>query len=170
MKNYIALNLFEYVQFFHYILCIKSLLSCFLSCRISPSQSCGPFRVYSVENFIFFDTIRNLIFTFPSDAQKFFHIFGTMAFFIPAIGLTWWDRCSKLTQADFCYTLYFVWKKNYLEWSSTVVQYIVNKMYRHHYYYRYSTCINIILISIAFYYFNMKYIGVRMSKDQNTCA
>lgn len=93
MKNYIALNLFV----FHYILCIKSLLSCYLSCRISPSQSCGPFRVYSVENFIFFDTIRNLIFTFPSDAQKFFHIFGTMAFFIPAIGLTWWDRCSKLT-------------------------------------------------------------------------
>lgn len=93
MKNYIALNLFV----FHYILCIKNLLSCFLSCRISPSQSCGPFRVYSVENFIFFDTIRNLIFTFPSDAQKFFHIFGTMAFFIPAIGLTWWDRCSKLT-------------------------------------------------------------------------
>lgn len=93
MKNYIALNLFV----FHYISCIKSLLSCFLSCRISPSQSCGPFRVYSVENFIFFDTIRNLIFTFPSDAQKFFHIFGTMAFFIPAIGLTWWDRCSKLT-------------------------------------------------------------------------
>lgn len=111
MKNYIALNLFEYVQFFHYILCIKSLLSCFLSCRISPSQSCGPFRVYSVENFIFFDTIRNLIFTFPSDAQKFFHIFGTMAFFIPAIGLTWWDRCSKLTLAVFCYTLYFVWRK-----------------------------------------------------------
>lgn len=97
MKNYIALNLFKCVQFFHYILCIKNLLSCFLSCRISPSQSCGPFRVYSVENFIFFDTIRNLIFTFPSDAQKFFHIFGTMAFFIPAIGLTWWDRCSKLT-------------------------------------------------------------------------
>lgn len=111
MKNYIALNLFEYVQFFHYILCIKNLLSCFLSCRISPSQSCGPFRVYSVENFIFFDTIRNLIFTFPSDAQKFFHIFGTMAFFIPAIGLTWWDRCSKLTLAVFCYTLYCVWKK-----------------------------------------------------------
>lgn len=83
----------------------------FLSCRISPSQSCGPFRVYSVENFIFFDTIWNLIFTFPSDAQKFFHIFGTMAFFIPAIGLTWWDRCSKLTLAVFCYTLYCVWKK-----------------------------------------------------------
>lgn len=113
MKNYIALNLFEYVQFFHYILCIKSLLSCFLPCRISPSQSCGPFRVYSVENFIFFDTIRNLIFTFPSDAQKFFHIFGTMAFFIPAIGLTWWDRCSKLTLTA-SFLLYFVWKKSNL--------------------------------------------------------
>lgn len=106
MKNYIALNLFECVQFFHCILCVKNLLSCFLSCRISPSQSCGPFRVYSVENFIFFDTIRNLIFTFPSDAQKFFHIFGTMAFFIPAIGLTWWDRCSKLTLTFFCCILF----------------------------------------------------------------
>lgn len=43
-------------------------------------------------------------------------------------------------------------------------------MYRHHYCYRYSTCINIILISIAFYYFNMWNIGIRMSKDQNTCT
>lgn len=74
------------------VLFISFIISCgpmtYMIGTISPSQSCGPFRVYSVENFIFFDTIRNLIFTFPSDAQKFFHIFGTMAFFIPAIGLT----------------------------------------------------------------------------------
>lgn len=52
---------------------------------ISPSQSCGPFRVYSVSNFVFFDTIRNLISTFPFEARVTFHYIGTMAFFIPAI-------------------------------------------------------------------------------------
>ncbi|XP_069122846.1 transmembrane channel-like protein 7 isoform X2 [Argopecten irradians] len=51
----------------------------------NPSQSCGPFRVYTTNHTVFFDTVTHLIEEWPQDAQDVFFFLGHTNFFIPAI-------------------------------------------------------------------------------------
>ncbi|XP_013380167.1 transmembrane channel-like protein 7 isoform X2 [Lingula anatina] len=52
---------------------------------IKPSQSCGPFRLYSAQNFVMYTTITNLVSTAPSEVQQAFYVFGSTVFHIPVV-------------------------------------------------------------------------------------
>ncbi|KAK3089319.1 hypothetical protein FSP39_002708, partial [Pinctada imbricata] len=69
--------------------CMVCISLAFIIGNFSPSQSCGPFRVYSTSNFVYYDSVRDLIVTFPSSAQDGLHVFGTVKFFIPALLVLW---------------------------------------------------------------------------------
>ena len=51
---------------------------------ISPSKSCGPFRLYSSDDFVYFDTVTNMVSSWDATPQRIVSFFGTVAFFIPA--------------------------------------------------------------------------------------
>ncbi|XP_071107744.1 transmembrane channel-like protein 7 isoform X1 [Haliotis cracherodii] len=63
---------------------------------VHPSQSCGPFRLYSHEDYVIFDTITNTVRTWPSVARDIFSYLGTVGFFVPAIILL-------------CLLMYYYW-------------------------------------------------------------
>ena len=56
--------------------------------RIQPSEACGPFRVYSGEGYIMFDSVTNLINTWES-GKKYIHFIGTGGF-MSILGLLLW--------------------------------------------------------------------------------
>ncbi|XP_064610128.1 transmembrane channel-like protein 7 isoform X2 [Liolophura sinensis] len=64
--------------------------------RIPPSQSCGPFRVYSEPEYYMFHSLTNLIQTFSDTTRDFFYFFGSVAFYVPAIILL-------------CLLMYYFW-------------------------------------------------------------
>ncbi|KAL5018333.1 hypothetical protein ScPMuIL_004055 [Solemya velum] len=53
--------------------------------KIPPSQSCGPYRVYSSSEFVMFDTITNTVGSWPHTAGDIFYFFGTAGFLIPVL-------------------------------------------------------------------------------------
>ncbi|XP_033748390.1 transmembrane channel-like protein 7 isoform X2 [Pecten maximus] len=53
--------------------------------NFNPSQSCGPFRVYTTNDTVFFDTVAHVILEWPNEAQDVFFFLGKIDFFIPAI-------------------------------------------------------------------------------------
>ncbi|XP_067673750.1 transmembrane channel-like protein 7 isoform X2 [Haliotis asinina] len=63
---------------------------------VHPSQSCGPFRLYSHEDYVIFDTITNTVRTWPSVARDIVSYLGTVGFFVPAILLL-------------CLLIYYYW-------------------------------------------------------------
>ncbi|XP_041363437.1 transmembrane channel-like protein 7 isoform X2 [Gigantopelta aegis] len=76
-------------SFFMTILLLSFILSVipvgYIFGNIQPSQSCGPFRVYSQSDFVFFDIVSNTVSTWPAVARDIFFFLGTVGFFIPAI-------------------------------------------------------------------------------------
>ncbi|XP_060064146.1 transmembrane channel-like protein 7 isoform X2 [Ylistrum balloti] len=52
---------------------------------ISPSQSCGPFRVYNSTESVMFDTISNTVQQWPPVAKEIFYFVGTAGFLVPVI-------------------------------------------------------------------------------------
>ncbi|WAQ97237.1 TMC7-like protein [Mya arenaria] len=52
---------------------------------MTPSQSCGPFRVYSSTNYTMFTALSNEVETWPGTLTKFIFFLGSSGFFIPAI-------------------------------------------------------------------------------------
>ncbi|KAK3588971.1 hypothetical protein CHS0354_043141 [Potamilus streckersoni] len=52
---------------------------------IPPSQSCGPFRVYSNSSNVMFDTISFTIKSWPDTARDIFFFFGTVGFLVPVM-------------------------------------------------------------------------------------
>ena len=56
---------------------------------IAPSQSCGPFRVYSDENYTMFETLSITITTWPIVLKDIVMFLGTVGFLIPVIIILW---------------------------------------------------------------------------------
>ncbi|XP_005112282.2 transmembrane channel-like protein 7 [Aplysia californica] len=52
--------------------------------NIQPSKSCGPFRLYSSDQYVMFDTVSNQVNSWPSTPRNIVKYFGTVAFFLPA--------------------------------------------------------------------------------------
>ncbi|KAH3871075.1 hypothetical protein DPMN_034269, partial [Dreissena polymorpha] len=52
---------------------------------MKPSQSCGPFRVYSSENYTMFDSVSDTVVEWPWTINRIFFFLGSSGFFIPAI-------------------------------------------------------------------------------------
>lgn len=52
--------------------------------HLPPSKSCGPFRVYSHDNYVVWSALTDEISTWSRSASEFFFFFGTPAFFVPA--------------------------------------------------------------------------------------
>ncbi|XP_050394548.2 transmembrane channel-like protein 7 isoform X1 [Patella vulgata] len=77
-------------SFFMTVLLISFILAAvplgYMLGNIPPSQSCGPFRVYSKRSdYYMFDVIRDEIATWPPIAETIFSFMGTVGFFIPAM-------------------------------------------------------------------------------------
>ena len=60
-----------------------------LSFSIAPSQSCGPFRVYSNEDYTMFETLSITITTWPIVLKDIVMFLGTVGFLIPVIIILW---------------------------------------------------------------------------------
>ena len=43
---------------------------------MSPSQGCGPFRVYSQDKYVMFDAVTNLVNGFPPQARDVLSVLG----------------------------------------------------------------------------------------------
>ncbi|XP_059152885.1 transmembrane channel-like protein 7 isoform X2 [Physella acuta] len=75
-------------SFFQSVLLVSFItISCLLGYMISnlqPSKSCGPFKMYSCEQFVMFDVITNEINSWPDLPKGIVTYFGTVGFFIPA--------------------------------------------------------------------------------------
>lgn len=63
---------------------------------ISPSQSCGPFRVYSSSEFTMFSSLSNTVLTWPEVLRDIVFFLGSVGFLIPAIILL-------------CLLMYYFW-------------------------------------------------------------
>ncbi|KAH3871112.1 hypothetical protein DPMN_034306 [Dreissena polymorpha] len=64
--------------------------------KLHPSQGCGPFRVYSRDNYIMFDVVSNMVDEWPSKARSTFYFMGT-AGFMAVMGLL------------LCMLMYYFW-------------------------------------------------------------
>lgn len=53
--------------------------------RLQPSQSCGPFRLYSDANVVMFNTVSYTVASWPSVLRDLFSFLGTVGFFVPVI-------------------------------------------------------------------------------------
>ncbi|XP_064627999.1 transmembrane channel-like protein 7 isoform X2 [Lineus longissimus] len=73
--------------FFTSMLLLSFILTClpvgWSIAKISPSQSCGAFRIYSKADFVMFDSITNVIGTWPQEAKDVFYFLGSPAFYAP---------------------------------------------------------------------------------------
>ncbi|XP_060592581.1 transmembrane channel-like protein 7 [Ruditapes philippinarum] len=52
---------------------------------IAPSQSCGPFRVYSSPNYTMFDSLSNTVKSWPETLRDILLFLSSVAFLVPAI-------------------------------------------------------------------------------------
>ena len=52
---------------------------------VPPSQSCGPYRVYSNENYTMFETLSITVTTWPVVIKDIFLFLGTVGFLIPVM-------------------------------------------------------------------------------------
>lgn len=64
--------------------------------NIHPSKSCGPFRVYSNENYTVWKALIDEILSWPRGVANFLFFLATPAFFIPAFGVL-------------CFVIYCYW-------------------------------------------------------------
>lgn len=56
------------------------------SISIPPSQSCGPYRVYSNQTgAVMFNVVTNTVQNWPTEARDVFEFLGTVGFFIPVV-------------------------------------------------------------------------------------
>ncbi|KAL5018334.1 hypothetical protein ScPMuIL_004056 [Solemya velum] len=76
-------SLFMSVLLLSLLLAVLPLL--YVIMRMQPSQSCGPFRLYSVPEFVFFTSVTNTIGSWPSQVQDVIFFLGTAGFLAPAI-------------------------------------------------------------------------------------
>ncbi|ESO89008.1 hypothetical protein LOTGIDRAFT_228950 [Lottia gigantea] len=87
-------------SFFMTVLLISFILSAvplgYMLGNIPPSQSCGPFRVYSAPDYVMFNSITDEIGTWPNAANQVFSFMGTVGFFVPAMILL-------------CLVMYYYW-------------------------------------------------------------
>ena len=74
-------NLYSLVFPQHACLCV-----CF---SINPSKSCGPYRLYSENDYVSWVAVTDVIAGWPEWASKVFFFFGTTAFFVPCFIVLW---------------------------------------------------------------------------------
>lgn len=74
---------------FMYILLISFVFACvpvgYMISSVPPSQSCGPYRVYSNENYTMFETLSITVTTWPVVIKDIVMFLGTVGFLIPVI-------------------------------------------------------------------------------------
>lgn len=74
---------------FMYILLFSFVFACvpvgYMISSVPPSQSCGPYRVYSNENYTMFETLSITVTTWPVVIKEIFLFLGTVGFFIPVM-------------------------------------------------------------------------------------
>lgn len=74
---------------FMFVLLISFILATipvgYMVSSISPSQSCGPFRVYSKEDYTMFASLSNTIQMWPATLKAIVFFLGSVGFLIPAI-------------------------------------------------------------------------------------
>ncbi|KAL4239706.1 ion transport [Mactra antiquata] len=76
-------SLFMFVLLLSFILAIVPVG--YMISSISPSQSCGPFRIYSSTNYTMFDSLSNTVKTWPEVLRDILLFLSSVGFLVPAI-------------------------------------------------------------------------------------
>ncbi|XP_076459356.1 transmembrane channel-like protein 7 isoform X2 [Babylonia areolata] len=87
-------------SFFNLILLISFIIVAvivgYMLGNINPSKSCGPYRLYSTEDYVTWTALTDVIAGWPNWASTIFFFFGTTAFYVPCFILL-------------CLLMYYYW-------------------------------------------------------------